>query len=541
MGAAARPRVQSGACRMRAREGAASLKILVLLSALVGLLFTTGCSDEQAASCSSAKDCARGAICGSGSQCEEKVCESSADCGINNTCIPDENRCTAIECTFAEDCDEAAGESCEERLCVKASSGGCASREDCAATNQVCNLLTQKCVAPPTNCSSENDCVSPQSCDSTTRVCSGAATTCATDAQCSANQYCDTAKGACAIGCRADGCEAGKVCDTTSRACIEATVCTASECEAQGGKACDSRTGQCVERSGSVTLCGACTPGSTTECGAPGVDRCTPLGPDGGRCVYSCQESTDCPNGFSCIQLTSSPDKFCAPLNGKCQGCLIDGCPDNQVCNPTGSCTEPKALCEECAPGLCAAGTDCGQLGNSARCLDLCDGGCPAGSTCDTASNLCKPDSGSCQTAACPGVTCSGATPYLNEQTCTCVACLDSSQCGGNQCNAGVCSSCACPPGTECGANNACIPTGGGCTNCPAGTSCDTLTQTCYTPGSCTSDSDCRTTCGSLFPVCICTGDTDTTSCRPDEMCIGAELFPGVGAFGCFGGGGGFP
>jgi hypothetical protein len=36
--------------------------------------------------------------------------------------------------------------------------------------------------------------------------------------------------------------------------------------------------------------------------------------------------------------------------------------------------------------------------------------------------------------------------------------------------------------------------------------------------------------------VCICTGENDVMSCRPDEVCLGFIVY------GCFGfGGGGFP
>lgn len=520
----------------------------VLVCGLLGLLAASGCSDEAAgSSCSIDKDCKKGLVCDGGA-CEEKTCESKADCGANRACIPDENRCTMAECTFAEDCDQAAGESCQQGLCVEGSSGGCATREDCAATNQVCNLLTQKCVSAPANCSSDNDCVSPQACDTASRTCGGSATVCSTDTQCSANQYCDTTTSACQVGCRDGGCEAGQACDLTSRACVEASECTPSACEADGGKACDSKTGQCVERTGTAGLCGTCTPGSTTECGAPGVDRCTPLGPDGGRCVYSCQEASDCPSGFSCLQLTSSPDKFCAPANGKCQGCLIDGCPDNQICNPgSGDCSEPKATCEECVPGLCAAGSDCAQYQGSAVCLPICNNGsCPTDYTCNTASNACEPTVGSCEAETCPNTApCTGTTPYLNEQTCVCQACLDSTHCGGNQCTNGSCSTCACPPGTTCSGNQ-CIPTGGGCTDTDceaangAGYKCDFETGSCYSPGACASDADCRVRCGSLG-ICVCNSETDLTSCRVDETCIGAELFPGFGVFGCFGAGGGVP
>jgi hypothetical protein len=524
------------------------LRLSGLFICLSALIFCAGClpegsggrtsepldsSDDVDAGCTRDDVCERGTVCRVG-VCQVVECSTKADCGPNRTCIPELQQCTQVDCISSLDCDNSAGLICSQGLCTKASPGYCESREDCAADNQVCDLLTQACIPPPISCQSDDQCVVPQRCDAVTQTCALEVVACSVDSQCSTNKYCDTNSSQCRDGCRVDGCDEGFVCDTATRSCALTERCTVSACAADGGKACDLVGGRCRERTGDVTLCGLCTAGSLDECGAPGIDRCTPIGPDSGRCVYSCQLPTHCPTGFTCSQILSSSNKFCVPTNGRCQGCLVDGCPDNFLCSDSGACIAPKALCAECNPGECAQDARCALFGSSTRCLDLCDGGCPANTVCNTTTNLCQPISGSCEATACPGVSCAGSTvPYLNEQTCTCVACLDSSHCGGNQCNNGACASCSCPPGTQCGANNACIPIQSGCGTCPQGATCDTQTQTCYTPGACVSDSDCRVNCNSMG-VCLCTGETDTQSCRPDEECIGIDLFPGFNTSGCF-------
>lgn len=121
--------------------------------------------------CDSDPDCPRGTTCES-NICEVRRCEVKTDCGVGRICIAETGRCSATECVYDEECNQ--GQSCDQGLCVNGCEGCCATRFDCAGTAQVCNMITLKCMDPPTNCASDDDCVHPVPCNMTSRVCTAA-------------------------------------------------------------------------------------------------------------------------------------------------------------------------------------------------------------------------------------------------------------------------------------------------------------------------------------------------------------------------------
>ena len=130
---------------------------------------TTNAGDVAGGTCSSDEDCERGTICESLS-CAVIDCADRGDCGTNRICL-NEGVCSAIECLTADNCGD--GQSCTHQICVEAGAGGCMTPEDCSATNQICNPISQTCEAPHPDgdCVQNWQCVHPQTCNMDTGTC----------------------------------------------------------------------------------------------------------------------------------------------------------------------------------------------------------------------------------------------------------------------------------------------------------------------------------------------------------------------------------
>ncbi|MDX9719736.1 MAG: hypothetical protein RBU37_03250 [Myxococcota bacterium] len=411
------------------------------------LLLASACGeDAPAVGCKQDKDCERGTICSAvDGKCIAQQCISNTDCGVNRVCY--QGSCHRVECVSNEECASfGEGYVCISTICQPPQS--CTSREDCAEAGRICNAFTGQCVDPPASCSSDLDCVHPLVCDQESGVCN-ADLNCTADTDCVEGKYCDVTSGNCLSGCRAGTCAEGETCHMESRTCVQS--CTISEC-AKENKACDASTGQCVERSGKK-ICEPCTIG-VDQCGGPG-DRCVSM--DTNICTYACLLDGDCPSGYECQPVTTSASA-CVPIGRKCEGCLLDGCQDNEVCDPDTTACIPKIdICEPCTSAVqCGPGSDCTPFQARNRCLPFCeDGQCPEGLVCGSDGLHCEPTDGIC--SQCEKQPSSCQLPLkLDEDLCECVQCTADIDCGtGLLCAHGLGQ---CVPGaTHCASDTDCI------------------------------------------------------------------------------------
>lgn len=183
---------------------------------------------------------------------------------------------------------------------------------------------------------------------------------------------------------------------------------TDSDCSA--GEHCDG--GICVPDTTAGEPCDPCS--SHEDCGST-YDFCLSGFPDGGAyCGAQCTTDTNCPTGFSCMEVSGSTVFQCIPDSMDCSStppeCTTDSdCPTGEICDGG-----------ECVPDTT---TDCAT-----------DADCPAGYVCD--GGTCVPDTTpDCYTDAdCPpGTVCDGGTcvtdpsPHLP----MCSVCEDHEDCGG--------------------------------------------------------------------------------------------------------------
>lgn len=305
------------------------------------------------------------------------------------------------------------------------------------------------------------------------------------------------------------------------------------------------------------TVCGAsnvCIEAACEFCTDGQICYKTDANPEGTCSAPECSFADDCPGDIPCN-------------NGVCGGdaaepecSLSNPCPEGQVCNWAQKCVP------EASSGSCTGTDDCGDGEfcdpQTDSCLPAvsCDNvQCDPGEVCIEGYGTCQPDGNTCTNIT--PADCSGATPHLDQQSCTCVSCTSSSHCGAGQaCVGGTCQTnteCATPcspdaPGT-CGGdtpyciNNCCIQCLGAadCSGnqlcldgfcsappscaadpnaCPAGFEC--INGTCAQPGGgqdCSSDPSVCT-----FPM-VCDPSTNTCTglggdmgcgfCDPDCTC----------------------
>lgn len=168
------------------------------------------------------------------------------------------------------------------------------------------------------------------------------------------------------------------------------------------------------------------------------------------------------------------------PLDLGLQGCQLQPCPGNQLCDEQGVCQEPA---------VCAADADClgGRICLEASCSEPCwVTGCDGVTWCHVPTGRCR-EAGSCETT-------SGCLP-------------------GRVC-AGLDGRCVPAPPPACGPE---LP-------CPGGLRCGAR-GACEEPWRCAADSDC-------LPGRVCGGDARCTPCRTDEDCPGEQSCAGPAAGG---------
>lgn len=389
-------------------------------------LLALGCDDEEkeGAGCGSDTDCARGQICEEGA-CTLIACEGLGNCpGSGRTCLFDLRQCSAKECA--------------DRL----------------------NGVDLMCPPERSLCIDEG---------SFRKSCVAAGAACEGNAECAPGLTC------CGGTCNATCPDMGMLpiddmnVPTPDQGVVD-----------MGPPAPDAGPGPTGQ------LCSPCTGDGDCAPLGPGA-VCQPLGQDGAFCASACENSGDCPAGYSCVDGLSR----CLPIELRCVACLQTPCAAGQVCDTqTGACVDPQGVCGGCtgADG-CRAGLTCAPLGGRQFCFEPCDNGACADDTLACVEGLCKPAGGRCD--ACGG-RCQGDTPYCIEAE---------ARCGD------------CGPGTP----------------CPAGLSCDPDNFACVERDGCLGDIDCQGQPGT--PVCFngrcvaCLQQSDCparNTCNQNQECVSA-------------------
>ena len=132
-------------------------------------------------------------------------------------------------------------------------------------------------------------------------VCS--ARSCATSSDCSMESYCN--KGACTTGCGEDSdCYPGDACDSATQTCVSAG-CRSSTLDCDFGQFCNTVTGECYDASGYYCL--ECL--EDDDCGGNG-NLCLSLGGGQNFCGVTCDQESDCPAAYTCLEVSSGGGGF---------------------------------------------------------------------------------------------------------------------------------------------------------------------------------------------------------------------------------------
>jgi hypothetical protein len=227
----------------------------------------------------------------------------------------------------------------------------------------------------------------------------------------------DTTPSACAApnpaGCRAEGCPSGSSCIPTGEPGCMPSICSCDE---------DLQTWACTADCGPIVACvedsptpGACLEPDPRGCraeGCPSGLNCIPVDTPG--CTPS--ECTCVDGGWACTD-DCLPVHECLdlPLPQPCgpdiRSCMQTGCPNGEVCAPTGDlgCMASSCSCDE-ASGAWQCTADCGPIvacvpielnerlcstPNPAGCAAT---GCPYGQRCiETGDTVCRPSTCVCE------------------------------------------------------------------------------------------------------------------------------------------------
>jgi len=330
-------------------------------------------------------ECPGGFYCNGLGECEQKICESKADCEIGKVCIG--SRCID-GCETNSDCEN--NETCDtlSHLCVKAED--CRIEDNCEQGYD-CDQLSGKCVAK-LDCITSEDCATGYKCDNSqciTKVGCHSNEECANGEVCRADGYCDID-----TGCDGDQYCINKnpekpACSTNSGMCYE---CTSNEhCRNLDKPICNTMTHVCGTEEGPSEECQI-----DSDCGLN--KKCnTATSPH--ECIdmmTTCSNDNDCQNGM-----------HCNTSNGRCVMCLDNSqCTSPKVCNPnTNLCEEEGSsgggegnnICTDLGFLMCLLANGVCSDGLEGDCIisetDPCDGvSCPTNSTCN--EGYCDCDTG---------------------------------------------------------------------------------------------------------------------------------------------------
>jgi hypothetical protein len=299
---------------------------------------------------------------------------------------------------------------------------------------------------------------------------------------------------------------------------------------------------------------------SKSDCG-DAFDCVAMLG--GTFCLNTCDSAVNCSTKFTCDMANANdPSKHCLPPNYSCAGCLVTGCPNDEVCDAvTGKCVVGKAPCtpcskvSDCGPGLKCASLSSPDFTTQKLCMPDCSDGspCPGGSVCEKtdAGNVCGFTGLACCYGNCkadPGCANCGGKCILG----TCVGCLLDKDCPGGHCDSeshvcvnpngcpsakpikladGTCGQCV--ANTDCKFSQMCDVVTHACTEKPAACfACDALYPDCvkineaWSCVECTSDATCATKnvgkCNPKTFSCNLTGEGNPIQCTQDSDCKNA-------------------
>jgi len=362
-----------------------------LYASVFAVLTLFACSNNPDGTCSSDTDCGEKKCCKEKGKetgeckdkceaapaCKNDPCKTDADC-LNSAPKCEKGCCTKVEApkSCKKDGDCPSGNVCSSEKCEKCTQD-CTSSTECSGSDTCDNGC---CKQRP--CKEDKECSSGKKkyCDKTTSKC----VECTDIAQCGDKEACKS--GSCRpVACTDDThCPTQKqpICDLKKYVCIARKVCENSDdCKRlfPGGvrSRCDPSAngglGECKK--------GHCVPCTKDdECGGSG-DLC--IGKekglkDGPRCLISCKESKDCPDGFDCSGTILQGFKVCYPRSG---GYCVDPC-TNVQCKTNEKCVEGKCIKQ---PEPCDSCTSDDQCGTGNKCLSY-SGGKFCGKKCADAS-----------------------------------------------------------------------------------------------------------------------------------------------------------
>jgi Cys-rich repeat protein len=348
-------------------------------------------------------ECAEGQTCSDGTCSDPLSCTNARDCRDQSTTLTicnDSSVC--VECAADADCGD--GRVCAVDTCVE--SNACATTEDCSA-GRVCDVSTSQCV----------ECLAGGGLDAgdagtcpTGESCSGGfcRTDCASDNDCATgNQLCDEDAGVC-VDCVAHGdCASLEHCDNG--------FCKPDVC-AQGVKSCVAGTVVECNESGSGTLDPVvCGDGQACQRVGDAVGCVDLSQPDGGVLPAECNDQTlngdetdvdcggscpKCGTGKLCSDGDDCTSGVCEP---DCSGLLCLPGTRTPVCRDA-SCNDNNQNGQE--TDVDCGGPDCPRCSNGS--------GCQSDSDCE--SNLCS--GGTCEQVPCDAALCAACLFPTNQPCC---------------------------------------------------------------------------------------------------------------------------
>lgn len=533
------------------------------------------------ASCSDGLHCNGAEVCGSGS-CQAGTppnCSDGIPC-TTDTCNETTDSCDhtpvnsacddGLFCTGVETCHATLG-------CVAGTPPVCDDGVPC--TVDTCDVGTDACLFTPDDdfCDDDQFCNGVETCSATLGCQPGTPVDCSSlDTQCT-DGVCNEATDACEALPVIGACDDGLFC-TSNDLCSNGTCIGQANCPDQ---LCDENADQCVDCITSDDCpddLNPCTNPATCVSGTCQVTNNTNSCDDGffctindqcvdGTCVGGEAPCTTTPNLFcdedadACVECLVNTD--CNDDNGCTDDTCVDGvcfqfnngnpCDDGNYCTVNDQClgglcvgtgerctTAPNIYCNESNDSCvqCLTEAECADDANPCTDLECVDGVCQFTNntaSCDdnqfcTANDVCS--NGTCVGSGdpCPGELC-------NEDTDTCVECLDSTNCNDqNFCTTDACISgtCqftnnteVCDDGRFCTVNDIC--SGGTCDGddrCPE--QCDEENDQCVeclTVNDCVDDANPCTDLACVSGACQFTNNTaacdDGDICTTNDSCSG--------------------